>query len=120
MSVLAVAEQDEPVTGARAVHRDRDVGGHVLVEELGDQARDRLHRRGAEIVMVSAQVLGASSRWRPRVLPVPPPLSSLLHAAATSANTATIARTSRPFLRFPIPTSLSGGHTIGGTLSGDG
>ena len=44
----------------------------------------------------------------PPVLPVSPPLSSL-HAAATSASTAIIARTSRPFLRFPIRTSLSSG-----------
>ena len=66
-----------------------------------------------EIVMVPLRSW-AVEPLAPPVLPVPPPSSSLLHAAATSANTATVARTSRPFLRFPIPTSLSCGHTIGG------
>ena len=62
-----------------------------------------------EIVMVPLR-FWAVEPLAPPVLPVPPP-SSLLHAAATSANTATVARTSRPLLRFPIPTSLSSGHT---------
>src|SRR4029450_7756700 len=100
---LAVAEQHEPVAGPGAVHRDRDIRGNVVVEELGDEPRS---------VMVPLRFSAVEL--------VSPPPSSSLQAAATSASTAIIARTSRPSLRFPIGASLSSGPVVARKVSSGG